>query len=46
MINFSDAEPPLSTAEPTYEDIATMQKHLNANFLSNPQMQAVNAMAI
>jgi hypothetical protein len=27
---------PLITAEPTYEDIATMQKRLNANFLSIP----------
>jgi hypothetical protein len=27
-------ELPLVTAEPTYEDIATMQKRLNANFLS------------
>jgi hypothetical protein len=27
---------PLITAEPTYEDIATMQKRLNANFLSTP----------
>jgi hypothetical protein len=29
-------ELPLITAEPTYEDIATMQKRLNANFLSIP----------
>jgi hypothetical protein len=29
-------EPPLITAEPTYEDIAKMQKRLNANFLSIP----------
>jgi hypothetical protein len=29
-------ELPLITAEPTDEDIATMQKHLNANFLSIP----------
>jgi hypothetical protein len=27
-------ELPLITADPTYEDIATMQKRLNANFLS------------
>jgi hypothetical protein len=29
-------EPPLITADPTFEDIATMQKRLNANFLSIP----------
>jgi hypothetical protein len=29
-------ELPLITAEPTYEDIVTMQKRLNANFLSIP----------
>jgi hypothetical protein len=29
-------ELPLITAEPTYEDIATMQKRLNTNFLSIP----------
>jgi hypothetical protein len=29
-------EPPLITAEPTYEDIATMQNHLNTSFLSIP----------
>jgi hypothetical protein len=29
-------EPPLITAEPTYEDIAMMQKGLNTNFLSIP----------
>jgi hypothetical protein len=29
-------ELPLITAEPTYEDIGTMQKRLNANFLSIP----------
>jgi hypothetical protein len=29
-------ELPLITAEPTYEDIATMQKRLNVNFLSIP----------
>jgi hypothetical protein len=29
-------ELPLITEEPTYDDIATMQKRLNANFLSTP----------
>jgi hypothetical protein len=29
-------ELPLITAEPTYEDISSMQKRLNANFLSIP----------
>jgi hypothetical protein len=29
-------ELPLITAEPTYEDIATMQKRINAKFLSTP----------
>jgi hypothetical protein len=29
-------ESPLITAEPTYEDIATIQKRLNANFLIIP----------
>jgi hypothetical protein len=36
---------PLVTAEPTYEDIATMQKHLNANFSAFPPTQEAAAMA-
>jgi hypothetical protein len=36
-------ELPLITAEPTYEDIAPMQKRLNANFLSIPSNAAAMA---
>jgi hypothetical protein len=36
IVGWPYLELPLITAEPTYEDIETMQKRLNANFLSIP----------